>query len=74
MIGNNKLKTIAVGCAKMALKLALVIAQSGFDWLYSFPMKKSCGQMYLKVGWKEGESYKSYLIELMVIDKKNKDI
>jgi hypothetical protein len=30
MIGNNKLNTTAVGCEKMALKLALVMAQSAF--------------------------------------------
>ena len=34
MIGKNKLKTIAVGWANMALKLARVIAQRAFVWLY----------------------------------------
>ena len=34
MIGKSKLKTIAVGWANMALKLALVIAQRAFVWLY----------------------------------------
>jgi hypothetical protein len=34
MIGNSKLKKIAAGWLKIALKLAFVIAQSAFDWLY----------------------------------------
>lgn len=43
IIGNNKLNTIAVGWAKMALKLALVMAQSAFDWLYGFDMRELVG-------------------------------
>lgn len=31
-----RLKTMATGCAKMAAKLALVIAQRAFPWLYDF--------------------------------------
>jgi hypothetical protein len=31
IMGNNKLNTIEIGCAKMALKLALVIAHRALD-------------------------------------------
>jgi hypothetical protein len=36
MIGNKRLNTMAAGWLKMALKLARVMAQRAFDWLYSF--------------------------------------
>jgi len=41
IIGNIRLNTMAIGCANMAAKLALVIAQRAFDWLYGFGMKES---------------------------------
>jgi hypothetical protein len=34
MRGNKILKMIALGLAKMALKLAFVIAHRALDWLY----------------------------------------
>jgi hypothetical protein len=33
MIGNIRLKKMAAGLEKMALKLAVVIAHKAFDWL-----------------------------------------
>jgi hypothetical protein len=40
IMGNNKLKKMAIGCLKIAMKLALVMAQKALDWLYDFAMKK----------------------------------
>ena len=43
MMGNKILNTIALGWAKIALKLALVMAHNALDWLYGWLMLVGCG-------------------------------